>query len=150
MPQESGTAVAARLDRTTIYFVAEDRALSDSDYQHLLQFRTELRRFHRWSEEQAQVEGLTPAQHQLLLAVRGSTDPDGATIGEVADALFLRHHTATELVDRAESAGLLRRERDRDDHRVVRLRITRSGAAKLARLSRQHLDELGRLRAGIL
>jgi DNA-binding MarR family transcriptional regulator len=130
--------------------VAQTRRLTDRDYQHLLQFRTELRRFQRWSEELAQAEGLTPAQHQLLLAVRGSADPRGAKIGEVAEALFLRHHTATELVDRAETAGLLRRVRDDDDHRVVRLHITSSGAAKLARLSRQHLDELARLRAGIL
>ncbi len=130
--------------------MATSRTLSDRDYQHLLTFRTELRRFLRWSEERAQAEGLTAAQHQLLLAVRGSDDPQGATIGEVADALLLRHHTATELVDRAEGAGLLRRERDGDDHRVVRLRITRAGAGKLARLSRQHLDELARLRAGIL
>jgi DNA-binding MarR family transcriptional regulator len=124
--------------------------LSERDYQHLLRFRTELRRFLRWSEERAEAEGLTPAQHQLLLAVRGSDDPKGATIKEVADALFLRHHTATELVDRAEAGGLLRRERDADDHRVVRLHITRRGASKLARLSRQHLAELARLRAGIL
>jgi DNA-binding MarR family transcriptional regulator len=130
--------------------VASAQSPTDRDYETLLQFRTELRRFLRWSEEQAQSEGLTPAQHQLLLAVRGSADPRGATIGEVADALLLRHHTATGLVDRAEASGLLRRERDRDDHRVVRLHITRSGATKLARLSSQHLDELARLRAGIL
>jgi DNA-binding MarR family transcriptional regulator len=129
--------------------VASGPTLTDRDYQHLLRFRTELRRFLHWSEERAQEEGLTAAQHQLLLAVRGSADPHGATIGEVADALLLRHHTATELVDRAETAGLLRRERDQADHRVVRLRITRSGATKLARLSRRHLDELQRLRAGI-
>jgi DNA-binding MarR family transcriptional regulator len=130
--------------------VAAARTLTDRDFQHLLRFRTELRRFLHWSEEQAQAEGLTTAQHQLLLAVRGSADADGATIGEVADALLLRHHTVTELVDRAESAGLLRRERDGADHRVVRLRITRTGSGKLTRLSRQHLDELSRLRAGIL
>ena len=130
--------------------MATTRTLTDRDYEHLLRFRTELRRFLRWSEDRAQAEGLTPAQHQLLLAVRGSTDPDGATIKEVADALLLKHHTATELVDRAESGGLLRRERDGHDHRVVRLHITRAGAGRLARLSRQHLDELQRLRAGIL
>jgi DNA-binding MarR family transcriptional regulator len=130
--------------------VTSRQELSERDYQHLLRFRTELRRFLRWSEERAHAEGLTPAQHQLLLAVRGSADPQGPTIGEVADALLLRHHTATELVDRAQSSGLLRRERDQGDHRVVRLHITRRGAAKLARLSRQHLDELSRLRAGIL
>ena len=130
--------------------MATARTLTDRDYQHLLRFRTELRRFLRWSEERAQAEGLTAAQHQLLLAVRGSADPHGATIKEVADALLLKHHTATELVDRAEAGGLLRRERDGTDHRVVRLHITRAGAGKLARLSRQHLDELKRLRAGIL
>ena len=130
--------------------MASARTLTDRDYQHLLRFRTELRRFLHWSEEQAQAEGLTPAQHQLLLAVRGSTDSHGATIKEVADALLLKHHTATELVDRAEAGGLLRRERDGDDHRVVRLHITRAGAGKLARLSRQHLEELQRLRAGIV
>lgn len=130
--------------------MATTQTLTDRDYQHLLRFRTELRRFLRWSEDRAQAEGLTAAQHQLLLAVRGSTDPRGATIKEVADALLLKHHTATELVDRAEAGELLRRERDRDDHRVVRLHITRTGASKLARLSRQHLDELQRLRAGIL
>ena len=130
--------------------MATTRTPSDRDYQHLLRFRTELRRFLRWSEEQAQTEGLTPAQHQLLLAVRGSTDPLGATIKEVADALLLKHHTATELVDRAEAAELLRRERDDEDHRVVRVHITRAGAGKLARLSRQHLAELQRLRAGIV
>jgi DNA-binding MarR family transcriptional regulator len=130
--------------------VAASPTPTDRDYQHLLRFRTELRRFLRWSEEQAEVEGLTPAQHQLLLAVRGSDDPRGATIKEIADALFLRHHTTTELVDRAEAAGLLRRARDDNDHRVVRLHITRAGAGKLARLSRQHLDELKQLRSGIL
>jgi DNA-binding MarR family transcriptional regulator len=133
-----------------MYFVAAQRKLADRDYRTLLQFRTELRRFLRWSEEQAQSEGLTGAQHQLLLAVRGSDDEAGATVGEVADALLLRHHTASELVDRAVGADLLRRERDPADHRVVRLRITRTGAGKLARLSRQHLEELARLRAGIL
>ena len=125
-------------------------ALTDPDYELLLRFRTELRRFLHWSEQQAQSEGLTAAQHQLLLAIRGSQAERGATIGEVADALLLRHHTASELVDRAVAAGLVRRDRDDTDHRVVRLRITRRGATKLARLSRQHLDELARLRAGIL
>lgn len=124
--------------------------VSDTDYRRLLTFRTELRRFLHWSEERARAEGLTPAQHQLLLAVRGSTEPSGATVGEVAAALLLRHHSASELVDRAVVADLVHRDRDPDDHRVVRLRVTRRGAAKLARLSRQHLAELRKLRAGIL
>jgi DNA-binding MarR family transcriptional regulator len=127
-----------------------DIEVSDADYRRLLIFRTELRRFFHWSEEQARAEGLTPAQHQLLLAVRGSTDPAGPTVGDVADALLLRHHSASELVDRAVAADLVRRDRDPDDHRVVRLRITRRGATKLGRLSRQHVEELRRLRTGLL
>jgi len=124
--------------------------LDDADYRRLLEFRTELRRFLAWSEEQAAAEGLTAMQHQLLLAVRGNPDERGATVGAVADALLVRHHSASELVDRAARAGLVRRSRDPHDHRVVRLHITRPGAAKLARLSRRHLEELERLRAGVL
>jgi DNA-binding MarR family transcriptional regulator len=120
--------------------------LSDRDYQQLLAFRSELRRFQHWSEEQAAQEGLTPAQHQLLLAIRGH--PDGRpTLTDVAAALLLRHHSAVELVDRAEKVDLVRRARDRSDHRLVRLHLTNRGSRKLARLSARHLDELKRLRA---
>ena len=126
-----------------------ERDLADADYQLLLRFRTDLRRFLHWSEEQAQAEGLTAAQHQLLLAIRGHPGPGAPTVSDVADALLLRHHSATGLVDRAVLAGWVKRTRDRDDHRAVRLSITRSGAAKLARLSRRHLQELERLQHGI-
>jgi len=128
--------------------VAPERTLTDADYARLLGFRTELRRFLRWSEEQARGEGLTPAQHQLLLAVRGHDDERGPTVGDVADALLLQHNSATGLVDRTARAGLIRRERDPEDGRVVRLRVTRAGAARLARLSRRHLQELERLQTG--
>lgn len=126
---------------------AEDR-VSDDEYRRLLTFRTELRRFLRWSEEQAEALGLTAAQHQLLLAVRGAPDRRGPTVREVADSLLLRHHSAVGLVDRAVDAGLVRRVPDPDDHRCVRLRVTPAGSRKLARLSRRHLEELERLTAG--
>ncbi|HEY7438221.1 MAG TPA: MarR family winged helix-turn-helix transcriptional regulator [Acidimicrobiia bacterium] len=126
------------------------RQLSDDVYRRLLAFRTELRRFSHWSEEQAQAVGLTPAQHQLLLAVRGHTDRRGPTVGDVAHVLLLRHHSAVGLVDRAAEAGLVRRVRDPDDHRVVRLHLTAAGGAKLARLSQLHLEELARLQKGAL
>lgn len=67
-------------------------SLPDATYARLLALRTSLRHFERWSERQAQAAGLTAAQHQLLLAIRGHDDPRGPTIGEVADYLLLRHH----------------------------------------------------------
>lgn len=119
--------------------------LPDEAYAQLLALRTELRRFLHWSEQQAAAAGLTAAQHQLLLAIRGQPDPRGPTIGEVADHLLLRHHSTVGLVDRADAAGLVVRERDPDDHRVVRLRLTEDGAERLEALSALHLQELERL-----
>jgi DNA-binding MarR family transcriptional regulator len=118
--------------------------LTDADYEDLLTLRTGLRRLERWSEQQAEAAGLTPAQHQLLLAIRGHSDPRGPTIGEVADYLLLRHHSAVGLIDRADAAGLVERVRDRDDHRLVRLRLSKVGAKRLDALSAQHLEELKR------
>jgi hypothetical protein len=76
------------------------------DYASLLAFRTGLRRFLHWSEEQAREAGLTPAQHQLLLAVKGRQGDQPPTVGDLADYLLLRHHSTVELIDRAEAAGL--------------------------------------------
>jgi DNA-binding MarR family transcriptional regulator len=123
--------------------------LTDRDYQRLLRFRTELRQFLRWSEDQAAAVGLTAAQHQLLLAVRGHDGGLAPTIGDVAESLLLQHHSATGLVDRTVASGWLRRVRDREDHRVVRLALTAAGSRVLARLSALHLAELSRLRRGL-
>src|SRR3954452_21502759 len=101
--------------------------LTDAEYRRLLEFRTGLRRFLRWSEEAARSIGVTPAQHQLLLAVRGHHDSEGPTMGDVADSLLLRHHRTVELVDRAATAGLVERAADVADARVVRVRLTAAG-----------------------
>jgi len=116
--------------------------LTSEDYANLLAFRTSLRRFLHWSETQARSAGLTPAQHQLLLAIKGPRGEQGPTIGELAGYLMLRHHSAVELVDRAEAAGLVERWGDVDDGRVTRVRLTAEGEARLSRLSQAHLDEL--------
>jgi DNA-binding MarR family transcriptional regulator len=120
-------------------------ALTDQDYRRLLQLRTGLRRFLRWSERQAQAAGLTPAQHQLLLAIRGHADPRGPTLGDVAAYLLLRHHSAVGLVDRAEAAGLLTRRQDPENLSAVRLRLTDEGSRQLEALSELHLEELAHL-----
>jgi DNA-binding MarR family transcriptional regulator len=119
--------------------------LTQRDYTTLLEFRTALRRFERWSEEQARQVGLTSAQHQLLLAIKGHTDDRGPTIGEVAEYLTVRHHSAVGLIDRAEQAGLVVRVRDSVDSRAVRLALTALGSRRIAQLGELHLTELGRL-----
>lgn len=121
------------------------RDLEDADYRRLLQFRTDLRRFLHWSEEQAEKAGLTAAQHQLLLAVRGHDGAQGPTIGDVAGYLMLRHHSAVGLVDRAVKAGMVERQENAGDRRVVRLRLTSLGQRTLQQLSALHLEEIQRL-----
>ena len=87
--------------------VADPASLSDRQYADLLAFRVALRRFLHWSEQAAEAEGLTPAQHQLLLAVRGHAEPQGPTVSDVAGYLLVRHHSAVGLIDRAEAMGLV-------------------------------------------
>jgi DNA-binding MarR family transcriptional regulator len=123
--------------------------LREQDYQRLLRFRTELRGFLRWSEDAAHAAGLTPSLHQLLLVVRGHVDPRGPTIGQAAEALHIRHHSAVELAQRAEAAHLVERERDPIDHRTVYLHLTKHGREQLELLTRQHLSRIATL-AGVL
>ena len=119
--------------------------LATADYRRLAELRHGLRTFLHWSGEQAKAAGLTPTQHQLLLAVRASSAERGPTVSDIAQTLIIRHHSAVELVDRAQDAGLVTRERDPDHHSVVRLRLTDHGAAMLESLSEAHLRELSQL-----
>lgn len=120
--------------------------LTDQEYSRLLMFRVGLRRFLRWSEHRAADVGLTAAQHQLLLAIRGHLGPDGPSIGELAEYLCTRHHSVVQLIDRTEQLGLVTRNREGGtDRRVVRLSLTETGKRALAQLSATHLEELRRL-----
>ncbi len=126
--------------------MARRKNLKDGDYQRLLEFRTGLRTFLAWSKEQAKKQGLAPSQHQLLLAIRGHEVPDGGpSIGDVADYLLIKPHSAAELAIRAELAGLVKRTRDPDDGRVVRLHLTPAGMRKIEALTSVTLEELDRL-----
>ena len=150
---EDGTPkyIASRYDVevTTKTRTGDRPRISDADYRSLLALRDGLRRFMHWSAHQAEAAGLTPAQHQLLLVIRAHDDPAGPTIGDVADHLLLRHHSAVELVDRAQLAGIVRRRADPTDHRTVRLEVTARGERRLAQLSANHLEELRRLGADL-
>lgn len=118
------------------------------EYRLLAGFRHALRVFLRFSEEAARTAGLTPAQHQLLLAVAGH---DGApSLSDVAEHLQLRLHSAGELVGRAVDNDLVRRRVDPADHRRVLLELTDRGEQLLAALTEQHRDELRRFRDQLL
>lgn len=119
--------------------------LTGEDYENLLAFRTGLRRFLRWSEARAREVGLTPAQHQLLLAIKGHPGTDPPTVGDLAESLLLRPHSTVELIDRAEAAGLVERWGDDGDGRITRVQLSADGTGRLNRLASAHLDELRRL-----
>jgi DNA-binding MarR family transcriptional regulator len=121
--------------------------LTRADFERLLAFRIGLRRFQRWSEDQARAAGLTHVQHQLLVAVKGHPGSDPPAVSDLAGYLLLRHHSAVELVDRAEQAGLVRRTPDARDARLVRVRLTSKGERILNELTPAHLIELHSLAA---
>jgi DNA-binding MarR family transcriptional regulator len=122
--------------------LAAGEPLLDEDYRRLLAFRGELRDFLRWSEQAAHNAELTPSLHQLLLVLRGHPAEPGPTIGQVAEELHIRHHSAVELAQRAESSRLICRVRDEADHRRVHLALTDTGRARLEDLTREHLPRI--------
>ncbi|HYL04357.1 MAG TPA: MarR family transcriptional regulator [Steroidobacteraceae bacterium] len=121
------------------------RNLAKADYETLAGFRYLLRRFAIFSEQAARRAGLTAQQHQVLLAVRGFPGRERVAIGELAERLGLRNHSATGLVNRLVKRGLLRRRADRRDRRRVMVEVTARAGRQLARLSAAHRAELGRL-----
>jgi DNA-binding MarR family transcriptional regulator len=123
------------------------RPLSGADYRALARFRRALRVFQRFSEEAARDAGLTPAQHQLLLAVRGHEGDGPPSTSDIAEALQLKLHSAGELAARAEGNGLVVRRDDPADARRTLLDLTSAGADALEALTLLHRDELRRFRA---
>ena len=120
--------------------------LTEAQYRSLARFRHALRRFQRFSEDAARSAGLTPSQHQLLLAVRGFDGPDAPSVTAIGELLQLQLHSAGELVARAESNGLVERRADPADGRRTLVHLTADGMAMLEGLSVQHRDELRRFR----
>src|SRR5579862_4047777 len=106
--------------------------------------RASLRKFLRASERVAREEGLTPSRYLLLLMIE-STDEGRSTVTELAERMQLTLSTVTELVTRAETAGLLRREQSEDDARVFWLELTGEGQARLSRAVARNGSERDRL-----
>jgi DNA-binding MarR family transcriptional regulator len=116
--------------------------LTAAEYRALAEFRYQIRRFLRFSEEQARASGLEPRQHQLLLAIKGLPPDAKATVGEISSRLQLRHHSTVELINRLARRGFITRVRGEADRREVLIELTRSGEALLRRLTVAHREEL--------
>lgn len=112
------------------------------DYQALAQFRYQLRKFLSFSEAAAHKAGLTPQQHQALLAIKGFSRAEPVSVGDLAEFLLIRHHTAVELMDRMTKIGLLCRIVDEADGRRVLVKLTKEGERRLRKLTKIHLEEL--------
>jgi len=123
----------------------EIRDLTLRDYRLLAEFRYLLAGFLAFSEAAAGEAGLAPRQHQALLAIKGYPGGGEVSVGDLAERLGIRHHSAVGLVDRLVASGYLRRHADPDDRRRMFLALTDRGEQTLAGLSAAHREELRRL-----
>jgi DNA-binding MarR family transcriptional regulator len=112
------------------------------DYGALAEFRYQIRRFLRVSEEAARAAGLEPQHHQLLLALKGAPVGPPPTIAWLAERLQLQHHSVVGLVDRLERRRLVERRRDPEDQRRAHVTLTREGDEILHTLSVLHQKEI--------
>ena len=120
-------------------------SVTQKEYEALAALRYALRQFLRFSEEAAVAAGLTPQQHQALLAMKGFPGRERITIGELAERLQLRHHNAVGLANRLVTHRLAARERDVRDRRQVHLVLTARGEEILEKLSAAHKEQLRRV-----
>lgn len=116
-----------------------------TEYETLADLRYSLRQFLRFSEEAAHTAGITPQQHQALLAIKGFPEDRAITVGELAERLQVRHHSAVGLVDRLVSGGAVVRKNGVADRRQVSLALTERGEKTLEKLSTAHKEQLRRV-----
>ena len=119
--------------------------VTKAEFEMLATFRYELRRFLHFSEGAAREAGLTPGQHQALLAVKGFPGKERVTIGELAERLQVAHHSAVGLVDRLAAHDLLAREVGAEDRRQVYVSLTARGNKILQALTAAHKLEIQRV-----
>jgi DNA-binding MarR family transcriptional regulator len=118
------------------------KPISKSQYENLAAFRFALRKFLRFSEDAAGEAGLTPQQHQALLAIKGYPGRDRVTVGELAERLQIKHHSAVGLIDRLVLEKLVERDASAEDRRQVHISLTPRGEGMLEELSSMHREQL--------
>jgi DNA-binding MarR family transcriptional regulator len=117
-------------------------ALKKRDFEALSEFRYQLRRFLRFSEDAVRQEGITPLQYLLLLHIKGQPGREWATVGELAEKLQAHHHGTVALVSRCENLGLVKRKPSNEDGRIVEIHLTSKGERCVEKLARMHRTEL--------
>ena len=115
--------------------------MSKAEFEALAQFRYQLRRFLRFSEEATRRKGVTPLQYQLMLQIKGFPGREWATVVELAERLQAKHHGVVALISRCEKAGLVLRNISRSDMRLVEVQLTGKGEHCLEQLARLHGSE---------
>src|SRR5665647_996719 len=120
--------------------------LNKHDFEILSDFRYQIRRFERFSEEVTRQHGLTPLQYLLLLHVKGYPGRDWATVGELAERLQTQQHGVVALISRCENLGLVERRRSCEDRRRIEIHLLSNGDKALNKLARLHRTELLSLR----
>lgn len=118
------------------------RTIRDAEYTALAELRYRIRKFIRGGDLAAETAGLEPQQYQMLLALRGLPDPNGASIRRLAERLFLRHHSAVGLIDRLSARGFVRRTPSVHDHRQLCVILLPRGKRALELVVHERLHEL--------
>jgi DNA-binding MarR family transcriptional regulator len=118
---------------------------SPEEYRSAAALRAGLRQFSKASERVLHEHGLTTERFELLLAIRAAGDGGHATVSDLCAALGTAQSSVTQLVRRAEDAGLLRREVSSTDARVRHLRLTEQGETQLGGAVTDLREERARL-----
>src|SRR5215468_853787 len=91
------------------------------------------------AEQLIRAADLTGTQYNVLRILRGA-EPGGLACRGIGDRMITHDPDITRLLDRMEKRGLITRERQKDDRRVVKARITPHGLALLKPLDQPMRD----------
>lgn len=116
--------------------------LEKKEFELLADFRYQIRKFLRFSENVTRKAGITPLQYLMLLNIKGYPGREWATIGELAERLQAQHHGVVALVSRCEKQGFVERRRSTEDRRRIEVRLLPKGEEYVAMLAGEHRKQL--------